>query len=91
VGVCPLGQAQGSGLGDGVGLVSPCDLGRNWAVGGVGRDDLSNIDWDGGDSLVLWDWGWVAISGDDRGAGASNEEGGSSELHFCGVIELVVV
>lgn len=82
VGVGPLGEAQGGGLGDGVGLVGPGDLSCDRAVGGVGRLDLSNVDWDSGDSRVLWDGSCLAVSGNDGGAGAGNEEGGSSELHF---------
>jgi len=67
-----VGDGEGGGLGDSVGLAAVSDLGRLGAVGGVGGHDLSNVGRSGG---VL-----VGI-----GVGASNEGEGSGddgELHF---------
>lgn len=86
-----VGDGEGGGLRDGVGLAGVGDLGGLRAVGGVGGDDLSHV---GGASAVL---------GGDRGGGNASQSGGgdgSSETHFdirelgwllLGVLRVVVV
>lgn len=63
-----VSDGQGGGRGDGVGLVTVGDDSSGRAVGGVGRDDLSDV----GDVLV------------SQGAGGGEDKGGSGELHFDG-------
>jgi len=75
-GAWAVGDGQGSSRLDGVGLSSVGENSGQWAVGGQGSDDLSEVHWNG---LVLWG-NWVA---DNGGAGSANEEsGGNGELHF---------
>jgi hypothetical protein len=78
-GAWAVGDGQGRGRLDCVGLSTVGEDGGQWAVGCQGGDDLSGPDWQ---SLVLWGF-WEAISANNGGAGAGNEEsGGNGVLHF---------
>jgi len=72
-GAWAVGDGQGGGLSDSVGLLAVDHSGWVWAVGGVRSDDLSGVD-----------WGGAIVVSTSRGGSNESCEGDDGVLHLDG-------
>jgi hypothetical protein len=77
-GAWAVGDGQGGGRLDGVGLSSVGEDGGQRAVGCQGCDDLSGPDW----SSLVGSWATPSTANDGSAGAGHEESGGNGELHF---------